>query len=203
MAGVCDQDTDTYAQTKAPSIADLLAFTQEDSTELRGYHFFNYPYSRIGNLGCPSIESFCSHIMISYDAGMFSSIVSRVRQLRTSPQQLIYGVSLNSIGQNSATITWKTSSTAAGGVVYSADPDASTGSTEVPEAAGGTTTHSAAISSLVANTRYYFRIRARIPGSANSEYSSIGFFQTSQANAPILKASNPSLTRNPNGTYLR
>jgi pimeloyl-ACP methyl ester carboxylesterase len=201
LAGVCTQEGDLYTQTKDPSIADVLAFTQVDSLNIRGYHFQNYPYSIIGNLGCPAGENVCSHVMITYDPSMFNSIISRVRSLKSSPQQLIYGISLANIDITSAAISWKTSSTATGGLVYSLNADATTGSVEVADSLGVGTNHSATLSGLLANTRYYFKVRAKIPGSQNSEFSSIGFFQTSQP-APIIKASSPVLTRDANGVSL-
>ncbi|MFN0167416.1 MAG: fibronectin type III domain-containing protein [Bryobacteraceae bacterium] len=200
----CRQFDAPYTQTKQPAIHDVQAFAQARSALVMGYHFLDYPFDlkEISSCGVnDTIPGYCSHMAIDDDSGVHDSIVSRIMGLKDTSQEPIYDVSAASIGTTSVTITWKTAATRSGGVVYSKNSDAATGSVEVSETTGAGTSHSATISGLIANTRYYFRIRARIPGSTNSQYSSSRFFQTGQV-APVIKASSPVLTRGASGTSL-
>lgn len=198
LFGACTQEGDGYAQVKGPSVADVLSFVQTTSSNLRGYHFVDFTPTFVPRFGgCGSSELFCSHIMISYDwpeSPVFGSILSRARALSRSPGQSIFDISLAQINTNSATVTWRTLPATYSRIIYSQNVDAATAGIEVSDKLGFGIDHSASLSGLVANTRYYFRIRAIIPGSPSLEQSSVGFFQTSPI-APIIRASGATLTR--------
>ena len=197
----CYQFDDASTKTKQPSIGDVQAFAQAQSALLIGYHFFDYPYTLKSYPSCGT-DLICAHNAISKDQSVHDAIAGRLVTLRDDPREPIYGVAVSSAGTTTATVTWKTgSTTAGGGVIYSLNADARTNGVEAAETSGAGTSHSATISGLVPNTRYYYRVRSKIYGSANSLYSSIGFLTTSSV-APIIKASSPALTRDANGVSL-
>jgi hypothetical protein len=202
LGGTCYQFDDSSTKVKQPSIIDVQSFAQAQSALLMGYHFFDYPYIFKYYPSCGADLYYCAHAAISLDPSVHDAITNRLVALRDDPREPIYGVSASSVGATTAGITWKTGSTNAGGsVIYSQNQDASTNSLEAAETTGAGISHSATISGLVPNTRYYYRIRSKIYGSTNFSYSSIGFLTTGSI-APSIKASNPVLTPSGNGIAL-
>jgi hypothetical protein len=195
----CFQNADPFTKVKAVSIKDVQSFTQDQSAAVKGYHFVSYPYVLKYYPSC-GID-LCAHNAISQDETVHDAIIDRLVTLRDDPREPVYDVAVSSIGTTTATITWKTGSTTTGGVIYSQNPDATTNSVSVLESTGVGTSHSATITGIVANTRYYFKVRATIPASL-TQFSAIGFFQTSQSNVPIIKASNLILATVANGKLL-
>ncbi len=201
--GGCYQFEDAQTKIKAPSIGDVQSFTQI-SNVVMGYHFVDFPYTVKTYPPCAldPADVVCSHMRIDDDDSVHDAIAARIVTLRDDPRDAVYGIAVTSTGPNSATVTWKTgSTTAGGGVVYTLNNDGKTNGVEVAESTPAGVSHSATIAGLAPNTTYYFRIRSKIYGSTNSLYSSVGFFRTT-ASGPVIKASNPVLTRNASGTSL-
>ena len=90
------------------------------------------------------------------------------------------GLTSNTITYTSANIAWTASATppANGYDYYVSTSNATPASTVTPTGNVGTTTYTASLSSLTANTTYYFWVRSNCSSTATSPWSSTGSFYT-------------------------
>ncbi len=121
----------------------------------------------------------------AYDVGAFEYTGGGTTPPPTSGAPVISGVSVGSVGQNSATAVWTTDVTATSQVDYG--PTASYGTTTslVPTLS---TSHSVALSGLTAGTLYHYRVKSTNSAGSLATSADSTFTTTAAAGTPSVPA---------------